>query len=137
MKLTLLLLSLLIPTLSSASDMSSLFYVFGLQMILIFWPLIIPLFFLANKTQKFKFYIYKVVVIYGLLGLVTAPQNIYSTLGIWFGIGDSIDYDYASTAQFRLMLVYSAHVLVFFMSILLFKFYSFNLPVKKSLTDKI
>lgn len=136
MKSTLLILLLAIPTLSFASDMSGLIYILGLQVVLMFWPLIVPLFFLKNDTRKLKSYIYKVIIIYGLLGFVTMPQNMYSTLGMWFGIGDSIDYDYASAAQFRLMLVYISHLLVFIVSILLLKFYSFNLPNKKPLKDK-
>jgi hypothetical protein len=109
MKSILLILLLVIPTLSFASDMSGLIYILGLQIVLMFWPLIVPLFFLKNDTQKLKSYIFKVIIIYGILGLVTMPQNMYSTLGIWFGIGDSINYDYARAAEFRLMLVYIAH----------------------------
>ena len=133
LKSILLMLLLVIPKVSFASDMSGLFYILGLQVVLMFWPLIIPLFFLKNDTHKVKSYIYKVVIIYGILGLVTMPQNMYFTLGIWFGVGDSIDYDYASAAQFRSMLIYLAHLFVFIASILLFKFYSFNLPNKKTL----
>lgn len=126
-----LLLLILIPNLAFTSDMSGLTYVLGLQVLLIFWPLIMPLFFLSHDTQKLKSYIYKVLIIYGLLGILSLPQNMYYTLGIWFGIGDSIDYDYQGAAQFRIMLVYSAHIIVFLTSILIFKKYSINLPSKK------
>lgn len=130
MKFILLLLLLTASSTAFASDMSALWYLLGAQIVLFFWPIVLPVFFIKNEQHKLKSYFIRMVAIYGMLGIALMPNFFYNIFGVWFGVGGSIDYDYVAAARTNLIIVASINFAVFVISVFVLNRFSIMLTPK-------
>jgi hypothetical protein len=136
MKSILILLLLTASSKAIASDMSALWYLLGAQVVLFFWPIILPIFFIKHEPNKLKAYLIKMVAVYGMLGVALMPNFFYNLFGIWFGVGSSLDYDFAAAAKTNLIIVYSINFIVLILSLFVLKRFTINLTSKVKGSDE-
>ncbi len=119
MKIIFYLLIIIFPSISYASGGGeAIIFLWALQIVLFFWPFLLPLFFIKNNEINIKSYLTIVTFIYGILGVLNIPNTIYMQMAVWFGF--SLDYyrfGYATVIQ----------VIAFLISIYILKKYSSSL----------
>jgi len=71
-----------------ASDPSGLASVMLLQLALLAWPLVLPLFYLAPRKNKPYSYFLLVVLTFGSLGIVALPELLFTIIAAWFSAED-------------------------------------------------
>ncbi len=75
---------LLVPSLAFADNPSGLLYFFSFQFLVLFWPLLLPLFFLKAQTRKISAYFVLVFLAFGAKAMVSFPLDILTaTLSVW------------------------------------------------------
>ncbi len=77
------------PAIAEASDPRGLAYVMLLQVALLAWPLVLPLFYLKPQAKKPLSYFLFVIFTFGSLGIVALPQLLFSTFSAWFSAEDA------------------------------------------------
>lgn len=82
-KLAALLTLGITPSVVLASDPSGLRYVLFLQLVLLLWPLLLPLPYLRPQKQKLHSYFLFVVLAYGALGIVGLPYAFFTNFAPW------------------------------------------------------
>ena len=82
-KTILFFLSLSVPNIAYASDPTPVLYIMFGQVIVLVWPLLIPLLFLRPASNKLKIYFLFLIVTYGVIGLISLPINIYINIAAW------------------------------------------------------
>ncbi len=90
-KLLALLLLGAMPAIALASDPGGLAYVMLLQVALLAWPLVLPLFYLQPQGKKLLSYFLLVIFTFGTLGIVALPQFFFTAFAAWFSADDATD----------------------------------------------
>ncbi len=75
----------MIPGISYASSgWEALIGIGAIRILLLLWPIILPFFFLPEKNKRFVHYIVLLILVYGILGLASAPFSFLLQAGSWF-----------------------------------------------------
>ncbi len=78
-----------VPSIALASDPTGLVYVGVLQVVLLSWPLILPLLYLGPQKNKLRSYFLSVILTYGTLGIAGLPDALFTNVTAWTASGDS------------------------------------------------
>lgn len=85
MRYILFLIFTIIPGVSYASSgWEGLIGTGAIRMLLLLWPIILPFFFLPKNKKRFAHYLILIILVYGILGLASAPFSFLLQAGSWF-----------------------------------------------------
>ena len=80
-----LLIFAIIPSISYASSgWEGIIGIGAIQILLLLWPIILPFFFLPKNNKRFAHYLVLIILVYGILGLASAPFSFLLQAGTWF-----------------------------------------------------
>ena len=55
-----------------------------IRILLLLWPIILPVFFLPKDNKRIAHYLVLIILVYGILGLASAPFSFLLQAGSWF-----------------------------------------------------
>ncbi len=85
MRYSYFLIFAMIPGISYASSgWEALLGIGAIRILLLLWPIILPFFFLPKINKRFAHYLVLIILVYGILGLSSAPFSFLLQTGSWF-----------------------------------------------------
>ncbi len=80
------ILLLLSPEAAIASDPTPILFALVVHILSLAWPLVVPLFFLKNSEKKLKTYLLFLLIVYGVIGIISLPLDIYMNASAWLSL---------------------------------------------------
>lgn len=85
MRNSFILIFAIIPGISYASSgWEGIIGIGAIRILLLLWPIILPFFFLPKNNKRFAHYLVLIILVYGVLGLASAPFSFLLQAGSWF-----------------------------------------------------